>query len=129
MSKELTPNYEVSYLDAARREAQKILEKPQQYLFCVEQAKLLRFFPERTGQRHGLFFSLDIKKVEDYWELRVWDKVLEHKNIRIMFLPFSQPKEIVVLCVYQKQTRETPLPVRVRCRNRIRKLVAQGYRL
>ena len=127
MTEELTANYEVSYLDAASREARKILDNDEQYLFCVEQARLLGFFPLRTGRWQGRFFNLDIKKVEDYWELRVWDKVLEHKNIRIMFAPFSRPKAVIVLCVYQKQTEQTPLNVKVRCRNRIRQLVKQEY--
>ncbi len=128
VSGEIEANYEVSYLEAARQEARKILQGPEQYLFCVEQAKLLRFFPEKTGRWEGGFFNLDIRKIEDYWELRVWDKVLEHKNIRIMFAPFSRPKAIVVLCVYQKQTQRTPPHVKVRCRSRIRQLVKQGYR-
>jgi phage-related protein len=129
VTEELRPNYEVRYLDAARREARKILDNDEQYLFCVEQARLLRFFPSRTGRSQERFFNLDIKKVEDYWELRVWDKVLEHKNIRIMFAPFSRPRAVLVLCVYQKQTEQTPLTVKVRCRNRVRQLVKQGYKL
>ena len=74
-----TANYAVKYHNAARTEAKRLLVKPEQYLFCVEQAKLLRFFPITSGGQAGRFFSLDVKRIEDYWELRVWDKILEHR--------------------------------------------------
>ena len=129
VSQELTANYEVEYLEEARREAKKLLKNDKQYLFCVQQAKLLRYFPERTGKVQGGFFCLDIRRIDEYWELRIWDKVLGHLNVRIMFAVFSQPRKIVALSVYAKKTQATPLTVKGRCRHRIRKLCQQGYRL
>lgn len=81
MGKELTANYEVEYVEEARREGRKMFETAEQYLFCVQQAKLLRFFPQSAGSFQGRFFSLDIKRIENYWELRIWDKVLGHTNV------------------------------------------------
>ncbi len=130
MDPQLTPGYAVKYHVAARREAKGFL-RTKQYLFCVEQAKLLRYFPERIGGSQGKFFSLDIKKIkqEEYWEMRIWDKVLEHINVRLMFAVFSQPREIWILSVYPKQKRETPTHVKNRCRKRLRMLRREGYRL
>ena len=121
-------NHAVKYHNAARSEAKRLLVKPEQYLFCVEQAKLLRFFPTTSGGEAGRFFSLDVKRVEDYWELRVWDKILEHRNVRIMFAVFSKPREIWVLSVYAKKEQKTPFVVKARCRKRLRMLERQGYR-
>ena len=126
--RELKQNYEVKYHPTARQEAKRFLKTAEQYLFCVGQAKLLRFFPARSGAFEGKFFNLDIRRVEDYWELRVWDKVLEHVNVRILFAAFRQPKELWVLSAYAKKQQKTPLAVKKRCRKRIRVLERQGYR-
>jgi len=128
LGKELEANYKVSYLEASQRETKRLLKKPEQHLFCVEQAKLLRFFPARSGSFEDKFFNLNIRKVEHYWELKVWDKILGHINIRIMFTAFSKPKAIFILCIYAKKTQITPLRIKVKCRHRIRKLIEQGYK-
>ena len=128
MGEELAANYEVKYLNCARREMAKLFKKREQVQFCITQAKLLRFFPARSGSFDGRFFNLDIKKIESCWELRVWDKILEHKNIRIMLAVFSQPREIVVLSVYAKKSQQTPKVVKIRCRKRLRMLRRQGYK-
>jgi len=105
------------------------LTRPDQYEFCVRQAKLLRFFPTKAGTHEGRFFNLDIKKIESFWELRIWDKVLQHRNVRVMFAVFSRSREIWILGVYNKQTQKTPPYVKIRCRKRLRTLLRQGHKL
>ncbi len=129
MNTELVENYKVMYAESAAAEAREILKKPAQYLFCVHQARLLRFFPVGKGKVGGKFFNLDIKKIEHYWELRIWDKILENVSVRIMFAVFSKPKEIWILCVYPKKSRATPLAIRMRCKYRIKRLLQEGYEL
>ena len=121
-------NYEVKHVLATGKEARRILKTPGQLAFCIHQAKLLRFFPTRIGKANDRYFNLDIVQVDDYWELRIWDKILPDKTIRIMFAPFSQPKDIFILAIYAKQSQKTPNYIKKRCKNRIASLEKQGYR-
>lgn len=105
--------WELRYLEAAAGEARKILDDDH-YRHVVEQFDVLACEPDPRRPA-----TQDVKKIEDFFELREKGGRLRNINLRVYFSVEDEHNTIVVLCVYKKED-EGRAPVRITKRVKVR---------
>lgn len=87
----------VVVLDWAKFEGLKILTE-REYWYVVPFVRRLSEFGDLKSTA-----DLDIKQINDFWELRLKGGFLGRKNIRIYFAFVAERHEVVVLMTYKKE--------------------------
>lgn len=113
------PGYEwnVLILDIAYQEAMSFLTE-EQYEHLAMQFKELAGDSDPSHSRVA-----DVRKIEDYFELRDKGGILGKTNVRVFFGLEQDRKNIIVLGCFKKETDgKTPTGIRVSMRRRWRNL-------
>lgn len=106
----------VYYLSVAREEAEGFLNG-EQYAHAVD---LVRALASEADPTHPV--TVTVEAVEDFYELKDKGGILGKINLRIYFMASSKDRAIVVLGAIKKETEgQTPMWVKIRIRNRLRK--------
>lgn len=119
------PGYEWSVwvLDIAHPEAMDVLN-PEQYAHVAEQFKELARHDDPTHSE-----VVDVRPIEEYYELRDKGGVLARLNVRVFFWVDKGKRAIVVLgTINKKNDGQTPKGDRIRMRRRLRLYREGGWR-
>lgn len=117
-----TFKWSVAILDVAHREASELLTDVQ-YRHLAMQVKELAKQIEPTHSE-----TVDVKKIEDYYEISDRGGVLGDINVRVFFGVHGQEPWIIVLGVIKKQNNgKTPMGDKIRMTRRWRKFKAGEY--
>jgi hypothetical protein len=114
--------WSVSYLTVAREEAMGFLND-EQYAHAVD---LVRALASEVDPSHPL--TVTVEAIEDFFELKDKGGILGRINLRIYFEIGREAKVIVILAAMKKEAEgQTPMWMKVRVRNRLRKLRAGDF--
>ena len=91
-----TTAWRLAYLEAARRDAKAFLDDDR-YAHVVQQFDVLAREPDPSHSE-----ALDVRPIEDFFELRDRGGILGKINVRVFFWLKKAPKTIVVLGGYKK---------------------------
>jgi len=109
------PRWKLGYLEVAEKEARKLLT-PDQYAHAVQLFDELAFESRPTQSQ-----TQDVRKIEDFYELRDKGGILGNINLRIYFTVFKEQRLILVLRTYKKEDDgQAPKHVKIRVRHRLR---------
>jgi hypothetical protein len=113
--------WNVLILDRAFEEAMDLLDADQ-YAHLSQQVKeLARQENPRTSE------TVDVRPIEDYFEIRDKGGILNRLNIRIFFFVREETQSIVILGTVNKQNNgHTPVAIRVTMRRR-KRLYLEAY--
>lgn len=107
--------WSVLYLSSARAEAGDFLTESQ-YAHVVDLMRALAREPQPTHPR-----TVDVRAVEDFWEIRDKGGILGKVNLRVFFVVNAEEKQIIVLGAINKSAEgQTPTWAKIRIRRRIR---------
>lgn len=116
-----TTTWRLAYLDVAAKEAKEFLNE-EQYAHAVQQ--FVGLAEELDPRRPA---TVDVERIEDYWELRDKGGVLGKINLRIYFTIIDTTRTIVVLGCWKKEAEgKVPAFIRARIRSRLRFVKDQG---
>ena len=105
----------LAYLDGARADALKILNKDQ-YAHVVQQFDALA-----REENPRLSRTQDVRPIEAFYELRDKGGVLGKINLRVYFAVMDDPRLILVLGCYKKEDEgQVATHIKVKMRNRLR---------
>lgn len=110
-----TPKWELGYLDAAEKDARKFLSD-EQYAHAIQLFEDLAYESDPTKSQ-----TQDVRKIDQFYELRDKGGILGKINLRVYFALFDGRKIILALCTYKKEDEgKTPPHIVTRVRNRLR---------
>lgn len=112
--------WRLGYLEACRQEASKLLNNDQY-------AHVMQLFDElaRSGNPR-ISQTIDVRPIENYYELRDKGGILGKINLRVYFAVIDGDKIILILACLKKEAEDhTPEHVKVRVRNRLRHAMRQ----
>ena len=109
------PIWELGYLEVAEIEGKKILDT-EQYAHAVQLCEELAYEIDPANSE-----TQDVRKIDEFYELRDKGGILGNINLRIYFTLFTERKMIFVLKVYKKEDEDqTPQYIVICVRNRLR---------
>ena len=109
------PKWELGYLEVAGTEGRKFLDE-EQYTHAVHLLEDLAYESNPTKSE-----TQDVRKVDEFYELRDKGGILGKINLRIYFTLFKERKLIFVLMTYKKEDDgQVPQHIVIRVRNRLR---------
>ena len=109
------PRWELGYLEVVEKEARKLLTKDQ-YAHVIGLFDDLACEVDPTKSQ-----TQDIRKIEDFYELRDKGGILGNINLRVYFTVIGDIRVILALAVYKKEAEsQTPEYIKARVRNRLR---------
>lgn len=107
--------WELGYLEAAEREARKLLTD-EQYDHVVGLFDDLAYESDPTKSQ-----TLDVSPIEDFYELSDKGGILGKINVRVYFTVVEDKRLILALSVYKKEEEgKTPEHIKIKVRNRLR---------
>ena len=110
-----TQVWKLSHVAVAAKEGGRFLDETQ-YAHAVDLCVQLA---EEQDPRRPL--TLDVDKIEEFYELKDKGGVLGKINLRIYFAVFDESKEVVVLGCWNKNVEgKVPTYIKTRMRNRLR---------
>lgn len=110
-----TPQWELGYLEAAKRDAKRFLTE-EQYTHAIQLFEDLAYESNPTKSE-----TQDVCKIFEFYELRDKGGILGKINLRIYFTIFKERKLILVLATYKKEDdSQVPHHIVIRVRNRLR---------
>lgn len=110
-----SPKWELGYLEVAEKEARKLLTNDQ-YVHALELFDDLAYETDPTKSQ-----TQDVRKIENFYELRDKGGILGNINLRVYFTIIGNKRLILALAVYKKEEEDqTPEYVKIRVRNRLR---------
>jgi hypothetical protein len=108
--------WDVKVLDQAYSDAMSFLDECQ-YRHMADQVRELAM---ETDPTHSAV--IDVKAIDDYYEIRDKGGVLGKINVRVFFFVRKEPREMVVLGAIKKEKEgQTPLGTKILMGNRKRK--------
>ncbi len=114
--------WSVHYLSVARLEAGCFLDDGQ-YAHTVD---LFRALASETDPTHPT--TVNVEAIEEFFELKDKGGILGKINLRVFFIVNAKEKAIVVLGAIKKEADgQTPMWVKIRIRNRLRRLRAGEF--
>jgi hypothetical protein len=109
------PKWELGYLEVAEKEARKLLTKDQ-YIHALELFDDLAHETDPTRSQ-----TQDVRRIEDFYELRDKGGILGNINLRVYFTVIENRRLILALAVYKKEEEDqTPEHIKIKVRNRLR---------
>jgi mRNA-degrading endonuclease RelE of RelBE toxin-antitoxin system len=115
-----TPQWELGYLEKAATEARKFLSE-EQIAHVVELFDQLAYEPDPARSER-----VDVRKIEDFYEVRDKGGVLGKINVRVYFTVLGKHRVILALHVYKKEDEgKPPRHVMTTVRRRLRKVMQQ----
>lgn len=110
-----TSPWKLGYLDAVERDARKFLTSDQ-YAHVVGLFEQLAAESDPTKSK-----TQDVRKIEDFYELRDKGGILGKINVRVYFTVIENVRLILALHVCKKEAEgQTPSHVKLCVRNRLR---------
>ena len=109
------PIWELGYLEVAETEGRKILNE-EQYAHVVQLFEDLAYERDPTNSE-----TQDVRKIDEFFELRDKGGILGNINLRIYFTLFTERKMIFILKAYKKEDDDqAPQYIVIGVRNRLR---------
>lgn len=114
------PVWTLGYLEACARDAKSFLNDDQ-YAHLVQQ------FDELACERNPrMSDTLDIRPIEDFFELRDKGGILGKINVRVYFCVVDNRRLILALACWKKEADgQTPQHMKIRVRHRMRLALAE----
>jgi hypothetical protein len=115
IAKNTSPKWKLGYLSIAEQEARNFLTEDQ-YSHVVQLFDELAYEPDPLKSA-----TQDVRKINEFYELRDKGGILGKINIRVYFTIIDNMKLILALSVYKKEDDgATPPYIVIRVRNRLR---------
>ncbi len=101
-------NYGIDVLDRAYQEEKRLFDDAED-----EHCKnLVREVAREIDPTHSL--TIDVRPIEDFFEIRDKGGILGKKNVRIFFFVYKPKRKIVILGVVKKENEgQTPVAVKI----------------
>jgi hypothetical protein len=109
-----TAQWELGYLEAAEKDARRFLTE-EQYAHAVQLFDELAYEADPTKSE-----TQDVRKIQEFHELRDKGGVLGKINLRVYFVVVEDRRLILVLAAYKKEDEgQVPSHIVTRVRNRL----------